>query len=339
MKFESTYLKLTFFYVLIVMAISLIFSISIFRISSREVRQGLGRQAKVLRDLPAESFMNHQLPDLEQIRLDQIEQIQGQLKLNLLYFNLLILVISTILSYFLAQRTLKPIEEAMEDQNRFTADASHELRTPLTAMRSEIEVALRDKQISLADAKALLTSNLEEIEKLETLSSSLLKLARHQEGVKEAELKLISLEDALAEAYQKVEPLATNKEITFENSLKNHQIMGDHQSLTELFVILLENAIKYSPKKSTIKIVMNQEKHFGTVEIIDQGIGIKSSDLPYIFNRFFRSDLSRNKEKVDGYGLGLSIAKRIVEAHGGELEAESKIGKGTTFIFRYKLNS
>lgn len=336
MHFRTAYLKLTIFYVLIAMTISVAFSISLYKISSNELDRGLGRQSKVLRDIPMKGLILQQTPDFEQMRLDQLDESSNRLKVNLIYFNLLILLLSSAASYFLAKKTLEPIKEAMDAQNRFTADASHELRTPLTAMRTEIEVNLRDKKLGLSEAKRLLQSNLEETEKLESLSNALLKLASYDEEVKSAFSK-VSLEEVVTEAYEKVECLANKKSIRFENNFQNISVKGDKQSLVELFIILIDNAIKYSPVKSKILINIASGKDWGVVKIRDYGVGIKASDLPHIFNRFYRADTSRSKEKIEGYGLGLSIAKSIVNLHKGTIDAFSKPEKGSEFVVKLKL--
>jgi signal transduction histidine kinase len=274
------------------------------------------------------------MSDLAQIQADQLDESGHHLQLNLLYFNLLILLLSSGASYFLARMTLRPIEEMVEAQNRFTADASHELRTPLTAMRTEIEVSLRDSKLNLSESRELLKSNLEEISKLETLSASLLKLAQYREDNQIVGEELV-LPDIATEAYQRIEKLAEAKKIKFDNDFSDARVMGDRQSLIELFVIILDNAIKYSPKESKISINITQANNTSVIKIADKGMGIKASDLPYIFNRFYRADLSRNKEKIEGYGLGLSIAKRIVDLHGGTIEATSISGKGTEFVIKF----
>jgi signal transduction histidine kinase len=230
---------------------------------------------------------------------------------------------------------LQPLEDAIEEQNRFTADASHELKTPLAALRSEIEVALRDQKFGISDAKKLLNSNLEEIEKLETLSRALLKLAKFDETNK-LDFSAINLNEIIVEAYEKIESFAKKKNINIDAKLINGKISGDKSSLVELFVILLDNAINYSPDKSKIKIKLTSlNKHY-QVSIKDQGVGIKSLELIHIFDRFYRADQSRNKEKAQGYGLGLSIAKRIVELHGGKISANSIPSKGSEFIVEFK---
>lgn len=331
--FHSAILKLTVFYVLIAMSISVAFSIGLYNISSSELDRGLGKQTRVIRDTVVQDITGIRLPDLEQVRQQQLLDSSHHLKTNLIYFNLLILLLSSASSYFLARKTLDPIEKSVESQRRFTADASHELRTPLTAMKAEIEVNLMDKKLGLADAKNLLQSNLEEIEKLESLSNALLKLARYEDGYME-EFEEVPLEEAIVSAYEKVEGLANQKSIEFKNKFKNILVKGDKDSLSELFVVLLENAIKYSPQKSKIFIGMKKAKNFAVVRIKDEGIGIRETELPHIFDRFYRCDTSRSKEKADGYGLGLSIAKRIVDLHGGNIYVNSKPGKGSEFIVK-----
>lgn len=343
--FNSAYLKLTALYVLIVMIISVGFSVTLYRISAGEINRGLMRQNGVFRNfsnLPS----NQSLDDLNQVLQDQLGESSTHLRDNLIYFNLLILILSSVASFFLAKRTMQPIEKAMEGQIRFTADASHELRTPLTAMRSEIEVSLRDKKLALPQAKKLLQSNLEEIEKLEDLSSSLLKLATSQSEIKKT-FSEVSLEDIVTESYEKVAPLANRKKIKFETKLLDLNIQGDKTSLIELFVILLDNAIKYSSPnpaspagRSKIIITMQKERQssihplWAKVSIKDYGVGIKALDLPLIFNRFYRADSSRCKENVCSYGLGLSIAKQIVELHDGKIEVTSKPGRGSEFTVK-----
>lgn len=349
-KFSFAYARLTLFYVLIIMTISIVFSVVIFNTSTAELQRGLGRQNTILRDtqILGNSMMNN-FPDLEQFRRNQISESTDHLKNELILCNLIILILSSLGGYFFARKTLEPIEKAMDSQNRFTADASHELRTPLTAMKTEIEVAVRDKGLKITDAKSLLSSNLEEIEKLESLTSSLLNLARYQDEA-DKNFEHFCLNNAITEAYEKVEHLALKKNIIFETNLDecsagsspkltkgknskliNSMIYGDEHSLAELFTILFDNAIKYSPEKSKIKILVSNDGNKTIVKVRDRGVGIKSSDLPFIFNRFYRADTSRSKEKADGYGLGLSIAKNIVDFHHAEISVKSKIGTGTEF--------
>lgn len=364
MTFNHAYQKLTLLYVLIVMFLSIVFSVVIYHTSSVEISRGLGRQTRFIHDLPmmGDPFTNT-IQELEQNRIDQIDESNNHLRDSLIILNFIILAASGALSYFFAKRTLKPIEEMVEAQNRFTADASHELRTPLTAMRSEIEVNLRDAKLSLPEAKELLTSNLEEIAKLEVLSNALLKLAKFQDDVRVG-FEAVSVDEVIQNAWKKVESLAKEKSIILSplrkrGSLANKedprdlaaaspkdderdkdstpsgwndkQVLGDKQSLAELFVILFDNAIKYSPANRSVEVTANEHGHQIEIIVKDHGIGMKQSDIPFIFNRFFRADNSRTKEKTTGYGLGLAIAKQIIELHAGSIAVESSPNTGSTF--------
>ncbi len=327
-KSFSPYLRLTAYYVAIVMAISVGFSLVVYRVSAVEIDRGLARQGREFNNI-GEPF-GIPTTQFDNFRLQQIAESKNSLRDKLVYSNLLILVVFSFASYYLAKLAMRPIEEANEAQNRFTADASHELRTPLTAIRAETEVALRDKNMTLGEAKGLLRSNIEEVTKLEELSDALLKLAQYRDS--QIKFNSINLSEIIVEAYEKLQSLAEKKEIVFENNLENINVRGEKQSLTELFVILLDNAIKYSPKNSKIKISTKKEGKRAIVSVKDSGVGIKASDLPHIFDRFYRADSSRAKIKANGYGLGLSLAKQIVNLHGGKIHAKSTQGKGSEFF-------
>jgi signal transduction histidine kinase len=222
----------------------------------------------------------------------------------------------------------------VEEQKRFVSDASHELRTPLTSLRTEIEVALRDKKMDLSDAKKLLGSNLEEVDKMQKLSNYLLALNKYQGGENQKSDK-INLKTAVGKAIERVKILASKKDIKIENHLEDVNVRAGELALTELTVILLDNAIKYSHNGGKVKVSVKRVGKFATLEVKDNGVGIKSSDLPYIFNRFYRADSSRNKDKTDGYGLGLSIAKAITESFGGEIKVISKPSLGSAFLVKF----
>lgn len=334
MHFKLAYLKLTAFYVGILMLISVAFSVAIYNISSQEINQGLGRQSRIMQNLDQSSPF---FRDFDSARQDQLDQINSNMEQNLIYYNLIILIVSTIASYFFAKWTLRPLEESMEAQSRFTADASHELRTPLTAMRSEIEVSLRDQKLDLPESKKLLQSNLEEISKLESLATALLKLAE-VDGQPMADFKTLPLGELITEAYQKVEPIAKAKSIEINYVQKDTlNIKGEKQSLIELLVIFFDNAIKYSPEKSKVDVSLYKDDGKAVISIRDHGGGIKASEIPHIFERFYRADQSRNKEKAEGYGLGLSIAKNIMDLHRGKIAVKSSPGKGTEFWLKFPL--
>lgn len=330
--FESATVRLTAWYVVILMSISIAFSGAIYISAANAVDARLhrfnGPQYWVPQPL-------QQREDFKNYNDAAAESIRQQIISDLIRVNLFVLLVGGGLSYLLARRTLRPIEEALEAQSRFTADASHELRTPLTAMKTEIEVALRDKTLNAKQAKTLLESNLEEIEKLQLLSNGLLKLA--QKGSDNSLFVTVSVGEVIKLAVDRLDKVINQTETKIKISIADQQLQGDKDSLIELFVVLIDNAIKYSPDNKEVSI--NAKSIGGRVEIdvIDKGRGIKASELPHIFDRFYRADDSRSKEKIDGYGLGLSIAKQIVDMHNGSIEASSTPTKGTRFRLKFPL--
>ena len=329
---SSPAFKLTLAYALIIMVISLFFSVALYRVSAGQLTETVRREYLRYRIFQYDAEGNL-LPVGSPQR--EIDEALGQLRLQLVYFNAVILVAGSGLSYWFAKRTVRPIEEALEAQTRFTADASHELRTPLTAMQTEIEVALRDASLTRDQAVALLHSNLEEVGKLRALADGLLRLARQAEAP--LALQAVSLEDVASEAMNQVLAVAQAKGVAIDNEVGRLQVNGDFTSLKELVVILLDNAIKYSDAGTTVRLTARRSGKLAQLSVADQGQGIRASDLPHIFNRFYRSDSSRSKAKADGYGLGLSIAKKIVDLHHGVIEAKSVVDQGTTFIIRLPL--
>jgi signal transduction histidine kinase len=219
----------------------------------------------------------------------------------------------------------------VDEQNRFITDSSHELRTPLTSLRSEIEVGLRNKKLNLEEAKKIIRSNLEEVLGLQTLSDNLLELAQNGNFINKNSMKNVLLSEIIKDAVRKTDNLANKKKIKIENKIKDAKIFGISDRLTEVLVILLDNAIKYSLPKSTVQIISKIQDNTAKISVIDTGIGIEDKDLPFVFNRFYRASKSRSKTEIAGYGLGLSIAKKIIESHNGHITVESIPREKTTF--------
>lgn len=323
----SPVLRLTAWYVLIIMIVSIMFSAIIYQLTVSQIRASLPQRARMFQEFDLRGWPQFDERISEYLE-NKYQQATERLRLCLVILNLVVLGGSTLASYYLAKRTLRPIEQALDEQRKFTADASHELRTPLTAMKTEIEVGLLNRN---SDEHArILKSNLEEIAKLEALSTSLLKLARHETERQEVTMSVIEFEPIMHEASQRVQSFADKKKIVLAESDIRGTVLGDQASLVDLFVILLDNAIKYSPEKSEIRIQGAWAKSHTAVTVSDQGLGIPATDLPNVFRRFYRSDVSRSKNKTEGYGLGLSIAQQIVERHNGTISIASQEGKGTT---------
>lgn len=329
--FTTARLKLTGWYLLIIMIISGLFSLVVYRGLTAEIGRGMRLQA--FRNFSDYPFLAP--PDLD---TEIFNEAQHRVAIDLFIINAGILVMSGISSYFLAGKTLRPIEVMVEDQKRFIADASHELRTPLTAMKTEIEVALRDKKLDSKEAHQLLESNLEEVNKMQSLSNYLLSLNRYQNSDAKLNMQKINLSQLVEKTISSVSPLAEKKHVSIESKDSNVVLNANSVSLSELLTILLDNAVKYSHPNSKVIVSLTTDPKHAIISIQDFGIGIKAVDIPFIFNRFYRADSSRTKTQIDGYGLGLSIAKNIVELHHGTIAVDSAPDAGSTFIVKLPLS-
>jgi len=336
--FESARFKLTSYYLIIIMIISLIFSLVIYTTISRELERGFRRAELRFRadqmDLPVRQ-RPRPLEDISpQLVEDLVKTAKKNLVINLVLINGVILSFSAIAGYFLAGKTLIPIETALEEQKRFVADASHELRTPLTALKTSIEVALRDKKLSAGQAKKVIKSSLQDVESLQALTSNLLNLASLQNNHQNLSFNQVNIAKVINNAWQKLLPLAKKKKISFKTKINSQKLLADQQSLEKLFLILLDNAVKYSPSKGKIMVKTGTAKNNLIIKITDTGIGIDDKDIPLIFNRFYRVDKARSKDGADGFGLGLSLAKEIIKLHKGSIQVSSVLNQGTTFTIK-----
>lgn len=327
--FRSATLKLTAAYLVILMVISFVFSIAIYQLNFHEVNVRLENLQQGLTDPTLKSLMmtSDQFQHQDELRLEQAEQAAVQMILALLYINVCILIAGGFGSYFLARKTLEPLEKAHEAQSRFTSDASHELRTPLAAMKAELEVYLRDEKLTIEEARELLESNLEEVDKLIRLSEMLLKMARlDYDKLEKTQIDLVELLPSV------MKPFSKSKKRFDIVARKKAYVSGNEAAVSELMSILIDNALKYSPPRSRISIRIYERRTMTGFEIKNTGTPIKEDKLPYIFDRFYRADNSRTGSGANGYGLGLAIAKKISEIHHGYIQASST-EKETTFTF------
>lgn len=227
--------------------------------------------------------------------------------------------------------TLDRLERAFEQLRRFTSDASHELRTPLAMIRSVGEVGLQ-KTGSRADYRDIIGSMLEEVNRLTSLIDNLLTISRADSGHIQLQKTAIPVMDLVREAAALFEILTEEKAVRIEiEGDERAQVQGDPIFLRQAFVNLIHNAVKYSPVGERISVrVPNAEDGRVLVEIEDHGPGIPREDQPRIFDRFYRVDKARWRES-GGAGLGLSIAKWAVEAHGGDITVSSELNHGCIF--------
>lgn len=325
--FKKASLRLTAVYLLIIMSISLIFSVGLYQLASNEIEQGIRRPNSF-----AQIIRRNNLDGLQDFLIGQdqaISEAKRDIKISLTFINLFILITGGLLSYYLARRSLVPIERAHESQSRFTSDASHELRTPIAAMRLENEIALTDPKLTVKQAKDQLESNIEELDKLTSLTVGLLQLARlENDPLTKAEFDLKQIiEDAIDRNKKDI----AKKKQTVDLKLKSTKITTNYEALTGAIATLINNASKYSSENSDISVKVKDNKTSYLISVADKGIGIDQLEQEKIFDRFYRSDLSRTKNDVSGYGIGLSIAKKSIEALGGNITVTSTPTKGSTF--------
>lgn len=312
-------------YLAIVMAISLMFSAVLYEVAAGELDRGLNNESRRI---------SRQFPVFEgnPILRPRADYDNGahRILLRLVGFNVVVLVGAGWASYWLARRTLEPIEEAHEQQKRFTSDVSHELRTPLTALKMETEVALMNDKNGKKELRKVLTSNLEEAGKLEKLINNLLRLTRLEAGELQQQFSLLDSDTLVKAAIGQVDKQAKERKIKIVTELSPATLRGDADSLTQLLVILIDNAIKYSPSGSNIKLSVQAANDSVSFRVQDHGSGMKRQTLEHVFERFYRGeDDSRNKLTAEGFGLGLSIAKMIADIHHGTITLESRSSQGT----------
>ena len=226
--------------------------------------------------------------------------------------------------------TLARLEQSFDRLRRFTADASHELRTPLTAIRTVGEVGLREPRDPAA-YREVIGSMLEEVDRLSRLVDSLLLLSRADAGQVPLEVERLEASALLRSVAEPLSVLAEEKGVRIAlDGTGPLDLDGDRSLLRRLLVNLLDNAIRESPAGATVRLAARAAGPDAVFEVADEGPGIPAEHRERIFDRFFRVDESRARE-AGGAGLGLAIARWAVEAHGGRIEVDSSVGKGSTF--------
>jgi two-component system, OmpR family, sensor kinase len=224
---------------------------------------------------------------------------------------------------------LEKIQQVFISQKQFIQDVSHELRTPLTIMRGELEVALK-RQRSPEEYSSILRSSLEETAKIGKLLENLLALARLDSSSVNLTRETTDISAMTRDIVDDMEILAHQKGIEIDFVSQDGIIIPvDKDQIMRAFINILENAIKYTPGKGRVSVEVIRENAYAIITISDTGIGIPEKDLPHIFDRFYQVDRSRSSA---GFGLGLSIALSIIEAHGGSITVESTPEQGTTFL-------
>jgi two-component system sensor histidine kinase CiaH len=250
---------------------------------------------------------------------------------GLVLVNCLFLFLIPAVSWFLAKRTLSPIQDILQKQKQFVSDASHELRTPLGIAANEIEIALQQERNTSYYRKTLSVLK-EEILRLSNLVLNLLTLARHENAGKEIGMQEVALADIISTVIATYRQKSLAQKVLFKVNFPDENIVvkGNPTMLEQLFTNLIDNAIKFSLPERTVTVSIRKKRKHAEVLIQDEGAGIAFEEQKKIFDRFYRSDSSR--VQAGGFGLGLSIAKMVAESHGGSISVHSALGKGSTFI-------
>jgi signal transduction histidine kinase len=237
--------------------------------------------------------------------------------------------------YVLVHQSTSPIARSMEHMRRFMADAAHELRTPITLLRTRAEVARGQERDPVRDADTLQTIE-RETAHLGVIVGELLTLAQADAGQRAVAREPLYLDDAAAGAVDAARPLAEHKRVAVEvGTFEEAKIHGDPALVRQLLVIVLDNAIKFTPPGGRVRLDVSAADGTAAVVVTDTGIGIPAEQLPHVFERFYRGDAARRA--ADGAGLGLAIARWIADVHGARLELTSQPAAGTRVAIRFPL--
>ncbi|MCP3676885.1 MAG: hypothetical protein GY721_04660 [Deltaproteobacteria bacterium] len=226
--------------------------------------------------------------------------------------------------------TFKRLDEAFLLQRKFLSDASHELRTPVSIIKSYCDITLK-KERSADEYRETIEVVDETVARMSALVEKILDVARLESEGMALKSESLDLTRVVKSVYKLISPVAGEKGIamTLNGAEKSMELIGDGDSLSELFMNLIDNGVKYNRKGGTVEITCTESNDWIEVSVADTGVGIPKEDLGKIFNRFYRVDTSRGE--ISGAGLGLNIVKAIAEAHGGRLDVESEYGKGSRF--------
>jgi signal transduction histidine kinase len=237
---------------------------------------------------------------------------------------------------------LSRLETSFDALRRFTADASHELKTPLTVLRADVERAMSPR-VSATEQLVALEEALHETARMADLVESLLTLARADEGRFDLHRERIDMEPLVREVFETAQILGEHAGLIVTLPVVDDAVvLGDRTRLRQLFLNLVTNAIKYTPRGGRVDISLSTRLDGVTFTVRDTGIGISAADLPHVFERFYRADRARSRrvqaddgswsDERGGFGLGLAISQWIARAHGGSLAATSRLGRGSTFV-------
>ncbi len=258
----------------------------------------------------------------------------SNLRSRLFSMSAIIITTSIIASYMLSKKTLKPIMQAWERQTEFVQNAAHELRTPLTIIQAKQQLLLEEPDSRIIDKSEDISLTINETRRLTKLIKELMILAMADSNQLQIKKETKNIDEVIRKItipymeYAKMQ----NKELIVELNC-NREVNIDINKITQLIVILLDNAMKYTKEGEKITVQTHCKEGKCTIEVIDEGIGISDEQKKHIFERFYRADKARTRE-TGGTGLGLAIAQTIVKAHGGSIKVYNNEPKGTKFVVK-----
>jgi two-component system OmpR family sensor kinase len=297
------------------------------------VLRAVRRMTKTARSISASRDFNQRVPDVSLLGKDELSTLAAT-------FN----------------EMLANLEETYQRQQRFVADASHELRAPITSIRCNLDLLATAPDLPAEEARAALKDAQAEATRMGRLVNDLLTLARSDKAVQDVrengykkfnggQVQTVDLDSLLLEVFRQYKPAGENVNDNREQGprlmlqdIMPVQVYGDPDQLKQVLVALLDNALKYTPYEGSVTLSLTADQNFAVVKVSDTGIGILPEDLPHIFERFYRADRARSRDR-GGSGLGLTIAENIVQEHQGSIEVESTPGKGSTFTLRLPMAS
>ena len=331
--FRTARRRLTLLYVATIAAVVAVLSSALYEFHARDVEGIERRSAGTEAEGPLPATEERRPSEVLRVGLEEYLEHLGR---SILVADVITVLIGGVLSYLLAARTLQPIKEAVQGEQRFFANAAHDLRTPLAVMRSEAEVALRGGPIDPAEARLLITSSLEEIRRMSAMVEQVLDLARSgSTPLRAGSLRPLDISALAVTTTARIARRAEERDVRLLCDAPGPVLIAGEASALERAVYnILENAIEYTPRGGSVTVGVRREGGDAFLEVADTGIGIPPEDLRHITEPFFRGDKAR-RAHTGGAGLGLTIAKTIMEEHRGSLHASSRPGGGTKISLRF----
>lgn len=325
--FRAARRKLTLLYLAIIAAIVAVLSTALYELHAHDVRD-------IERRRMAPEAEGQRPSDDPRSGLGEYLELLGR---SIVAADIITIVLGGGLGYLLAARTLRPVKAAVETEQRFFANAAHDLRTPLAVMRAEAEVALRTGSRDPAEARRVIESSLEEIQRMSSMVESMLALASGGAARPNGAGSFLPLDlSELARGVTaKMARRAEERGIRLVTEASAPvRISGDAFALERAVYNVLENALAYTPAGGSVTVRVRRGGAHAVLEVLDTGIGIDPGDLPHVTEPFFRGDRARGAHS-GGAGLGLTIVKTTMDGHRGTLHAMSRPGAGTTITLRF----